>query len=481
MSPFVDRDQELASLEDLWGPRFQLALLWGRRRVGKTRLLDEFATGKPAIIFQADEGTAAEQLARFTGRLLGFRDDPLLRAQPLASWDAAMVVLTRYARDAKEAGHPLLVVLDEFPRLVVSNPRLPSLLQSTIEDVRREDLPLFLVLAGSQVSLFERHVLHGPLYGRRTWGAQLAPLDYRAAAEFFPDWSPADRLRAWGLLGGIPYYLEQWDPSRGLAWNIVHRLLSKGCVLFQEAELILKEELSADAAVYQTIIGAVAGGATRPSDIGSRAGLDGRVVSRYLDQLRRLHLVERMAPAGAAEASRRGIWRLADHYLRSWFEFVRANRTDLEAHRAELVYASRVRDRLDAHVSRPAFEDAAREHARRSIGVDPGYPARATIDAWWGPVPDDRDPPARRTREAEVDIVGYDGKRLVLAGEAKWSRGMGGRAALEQLRRTAVHVPGYDADSTRLVIYMRDASDDVFRARSLAEGVIVRTVADMFG
>lgn len=479
MRAFVDRTHELAALEELWGPRFQLALLWGRRRVGKTRLIDEFARHKPAITYQADEGTATEQLARLSDRLLAYRDDPLLRAQPLANWDAAVATIISHARDAKQAGHPLLVVLDEFPRLVVSTPRLPSLLQAAIEDIRRDDLPLFLVLAGSQISLYERHVLHGPLYGRRTWGAQLAPLGYREATAFFPDWDPADRLRAWALLGGIPYYLEQWEPSRSLEWNITNRLLRKGSVLYDEAELMIKEELSSDAAVYLSVIAAVAGGATRPSDIASRAGLDGRVASRYLDQLRRLHIVEHLAPAGVSSSSRRGIWRLGDHYLRAWFEFVRANRTDLEAHRPEVVFRSRVRPRLDEFVSRPAFEDAAREHARRSVGSDPAYPAAATIGAWWGPVPDDRHPGGRRTREGEVDIVGYEGRWLVLAGEAKWRARLEDGAALEQLRRTVTHVPGFDDRRTKLAIYARDGFRDDFRARADAQGVILRTVDDL--
>src|SRR5574337_222243 len=170
---FIDREPELTVLQDLWGMRFQLVLLWGRRRVGKTRLIQQFAEGKDGITYQADEGTATEQLARLTDRILAYRDDPQLRAQPLTNWDAALAVLVRLAREAKTEGRPLLVVLDEFPRLAVATPRLSSLLQGVIEEVRREDLPLFLVLAGSQIGLFERHVLLGPLYGRRTWGEQL--------------------------------------------------------------------------------------------------------------------------------------------------------------------------------------------------------------------------------------------------------------------------------------------------------------------
>jgi len=480
MTIFVDREDELEALDERWGSRFQLALLWGRRRVGKTRLLDEFAADKPRIVFQADEGTATEQLGRLTDRILAYRDDAALRAQPLENWDAAIATILRSAREAKQDGHPLLLVLDEFPRLVLSAPRLPSLLQAAIEDIRREDLPIFLVLAGSQIALYERHVLHGPLFGRRTWGEQLPPLGYRDAARFFPGWSPADRLRAWALLGGIPYYLEQWDPQRSLEWNVTNRLLRKGAVLYDEAELMIKEELGTDAATYLSIIAAVAGGATRQSEIAGRAGLESRSVSKYLNQLGRLHMIEHLNPMNASEGSRRGIWRLSDHYLRAWFEFVRANRTDLEARRASEVFRGRVRDQLDHFVSKPAFEDAVREHARGSVGSDTEFPGRANIGAWWGPVPDQRYPGTRRTREGEVEVVGYEGRRLVLAGEAKWSHGLEDGAALARLRRTVPYVPGYDPARTKFAVYAREGFTERFRVRAHAEGVILRTVADLF-
>lgn len=480
MTPFVDRDHELTALADLWGMRFQLVLLWGRRRVGKTRLIQQFAEGKDAITYQADEGTATEQLARLTDRILAYRDDPQLRAQPLANWDAAVAVLLRLAREAKNAARPLLVVLDEFPRLVVATPRLPSLLQNAIEDIRREDLPLFIVLAGSQIGLFEQHVLLGPIYGRRTWGEQLPPLGYRAAGEFFPGWSPVDRLRAWALLGGIPYYLEQWDPARSLERNITARLLRKGAVLYDEAELMIKEELGTDAATYLSILAAVADGDTRQGAVASRVGIDSPAAGRYLAQLRRLHMVDHRQPALAAEGGRRGIWVLADNYLRAWFAFVRANRTELEGRHEDHVFRVRVRPRLDAFVSKPAFEDAVRAHATSAIGHDPEFPANATVAAWWGPVPDERYPGTRRTREAEIDIVAFDGRSLVLAGEAKWTAGLEDGGSLAQLRDTVVHVPGYDPATTKLAIYARKGFTEPFRRNAQAAGVILRTVDDLY-
>jgi AAA+ ATPase superfamily predicted ATPase len=480
VSDFINRKNEIEELQELWGMKPQVALLWGRRRVGKTRLLDEFALDKPTIIFQADEGTATEQLLRLTERLLAYKEDAALRAQPLSNWDAATAVILRLAREAKNKNHPLLVIFDEFPRLVVSTPRLPSLFQDALENVRRENLPLFLILSGSQISLYEQHVLHGPLYGRRTWGEQLLPLNYLDASQFFPNWSVADKLRAWALLGGVPYYLEQWDKNKSLEWNITNRFLRKGAVLYDEAELMIKEELGSEAATYLSIIAAVAGGATRQSEIANQVGVTGKIVSKYLNLLNRLHMVERLEPLGSSGDGRRGIWQLSDNYLRSWFKFVRANRTELEARRNEIIFKTRVREELDQFVSKPAFEEAVREHARRSLGSDLDFPSHATVGAWWGPIPDDRYPGLRRTREGEIELVGYQGKQLVLAGEAKWSNNLEDGKALGQLRQTVVHVPGYDPNKTKLVIYSREGFTDNFQNRAKFEGIILRTVADLY-
>ncbi len=477
---FVDRDAELASLEELWGLRRQVVLLWGRRRVGKTTLLQRFAEGKPAIFYQADRGTPTEQLASLTARVLAHRVDRLLVDAPLANWNQALSYLLQLARQARQEGHPLLVVIDEYPYLAESDPALSSRIQVFLEDVRSEDLPLFLVLSGSQVGMFERHVLLGPLYGRRTWGEQLAPLGYRDAGAFFPEWNNQDRLRAYAVLGGIPYYLEQFDPERGLHWNLENRILRKGSVLYDEAELLIREELGSAAPTYLSIVAAIASGATRQADIASRIGQPSSSLPPYLAELRNLHILEHARPIAAASGSRAGIWKLADGYLRFWFRFVRANRTDLEARRFEAVFRERVRPQLDHFVSQPAFEEVCRNYVRRSSGVDPDLPARGEVGSWWGPVPDPSYPGTRRVAQAEADVVVLDQGRLLLAGECKWQREPAGLDTLAQLERTAPHIPGFDAEATRLAIFSREGFTDELRATATARSIVLRSADDLY-
>ncbi|GIW19958.1 MAG: ATPase AAA [Chloroflexota bacterium] len=477
--PFIDRERELEALEERWGLEPQLILLWGRRRIGKTTLIQRFAVAKPGIVYQAIQGTAAEQLTLLTDRILAYRPDPALAASPLQNWPQALAYLTNLARLAAARREPLLVVIDEFPYLVASTPALPSMLQATLEEVRRDGLPLFLVIAGSQVAMFERHVLHGPLFGRRTWGEQLPPLDHRQARGFFPDWTAADALRAWAVLGGVPYYLEQFDPGRSLAWNLENRILRKGEVLYSEAELVVSEELGPDARTYLSILAAVASGASRQNEIATRVGIPGHAVPPYLATLRRLHLLEHDRPTGGGKGGRAGVWRLGDPYLRFWFRFVRPNLADLEARRHREVFRQRVAPELDRFVSKPAFEEACRSYVRLAMGRDAALPERGVVGAWWGQVPDERRSGGRRTRKGEVDVVVYDGERLLLAGEAKWSAGEVDVDALGQLEATARHLPGFGPE-TRLLLVGREGFSARLRQIEEAGRVILRTVDDLY-
>lgn len=477
--PFIDRERELEALEERWGMEPQLILLWGRRRIGKTTLIQRFAADKPGIVYQAIQGTAAEQLALLTDRILAYRPDPALAASPLQNWPQALAYLTNLARSAKGRHEPLLLVIDEFPYLVPSTPALPSMLQATLEEVRRDGLPLFLVIAGSQVGMFERHVLHGPLFGRRTWGEQLPPLDYRQSRGFFPDWTAADALRAWAVLGGVPYYLEQFDPGRSLAWNIENRILRKGEVLYSEAELLVAEELGPDARTYLSILAAVATGASRQNEIATRVGIPGHAAPPYLATLRRLHLLEHERPTGGGKGGRAGIWRLADPYLRFWFRFIRPNLADLEARRHREIFRQRVAPELDRFVSKPAFEEACRAYVRQAMGRDPALPAGGLVGAWWGQVPDERRPGGRRTRQGEVDVVVYDGDRLLLAGEAKWSAEVVDVDILGQLEATARHLPGFSTE-TRFLLVSREGFSGRLWQMAGDGRVILRTVDDLF-
>ena len=211
--------------------------------------------------------------------------------------------------------------------------RSPSRLQRWwSRDIAGADgVPLYLVLCGSYVRFFVNNVLTGPAYGRNTGAWQLRPLGYRQAATFFPQWSREDCIRAYAVTGGVPHYLEQFDPDRSLVWNITNRVLRRGAVLYQEADLLMREELR-EPRLYFSILRAISDGCTRVGEITERvrplsASTD---ISPYLYTLQDLGLAEYRQPV-VGRAARRGVWQVLDPYLRFWFRFVVPNRAPLEA------------------------------------------------------------------------------------------------------------------------------------------------------
>ncbi|MFV2061938.1 MAG: ATP-binding protein [Chloroflexota bacterium] len=475
---FVDRDADLAEMESRWGLRPQFYLLWGRRRVGKSALVRRFAEGKDAVIYQAVTGTATDQLALLTRRINAWRADAFLEAAPLVSWAQAFAYFERLGRERKAAAEPLLLVLDEFQYLAASDTSIVSLLADLYETVKHEGLPLFIIISGSAIGFFEDEVLVGKLFGRRTGGGLLRPLGYRDAGSFFPDWSAADRTRAWAVLGGMPYYLEQFDPGRSLGWNVRERMLQRNQVLYNEAELLLRDQLQ-DPSSYQSVLAAIAGGATRNSEIAARSGIATTALSGYLRPLVDLHLVERAVPFGADPAkSKQGLWTIADGYLAFWHAFIRPNTVELEAGRADEIWRTVVRPELDRFVSRPAFEQLCRDYVRERIGRDARLPASGAVGAWWGSVKTRVDGKPRNV-QCEADVVAGSRDEVTLVGEAKWSDDDVGLDALKQLRTAAAAVPGTN-DQTRLALFSRTGFEDRLRAVAEQEDVLLFDIEELF-
>ena len=470
---FLDREYELAWLDQGYSSgRPEFRIIYGRRRVGKSALLDEFARGKRHVLYQAVEGSTADQLRDLTAAILAVEDDAGLRAAPLANWEAAFAHLARMAGSG-----PLLVILDEYQYAAESDASLASRLQRWwSRDARR--LPLYLVLCGSYVRFFVQNVLTGPAYGRNTGSLQLHPLDYRAAARFVAGWSPEDRIRAYAVTGGVPHYLLELNAGRSLAWNIAHNVLQRGAVLYQEAELLMREELR-EPRVYYSILRAMSEGLTRASEITARVHgpAGGSDLTSYLTTLQDLGLAEYRRPVIGASV-RRGIWSVSDPYLRFWFRYVLPYRYRLE-HGADVdqFYRAVVAPSLDQFVSKPTFEEICRSWILDQVEAGT-WPAVERVGAWWGPVPTPTADYPRRQTEAELEIVAVAQNRVLVAGEAKWSREPVGFTVLNHLREVLHSVPGATTE-TQLVLFGREF-DPRLKASAADEGVRLVSTAELY-
>ena len=334
-SPFLGRERELAVLNELADSgRPELFVLYGRRRVGKTELLQHLCKQRRSVYFLAAQVRDRDNLAAFRQALSEGLSDSLVESLEFPDWGAAL----GYA--AERAGEErLVIVLDEFPYLCEANKGLPSLVQR-FWDQRGKHSNLMLVLCGSQVSFMEKEVLAetSPLFGRRTAQRRLEPLAPIETLDFFPRWPLSDRVAAYGILGGMPAYLRRFEDTRDLDENLMREILRPEGYLFDEVQFLLRTELKSPT-TYNSILAAVARGSERVGDIALSVGVDSTTANRYLSTLRELRLVEREVPLTDPDPlrSRKGTYRIADRFLAFHFRHIQPNLSLIEAGRGQRV------------------------------------------------------------------------------------------------------------------------------------------------
>lgn len=443
---FFNRSGDLATLEDAWeaaGSAGQFFVVWGRRRVGKTELLNRFADGRRAFHFEATDATERTQLRNLSEELATASGNELYREAPFPTWTAALKGIAQFVGDQRT-----VVILDEFQLLAARQRELSTLLSSWLRRTGRR-LPVVFVVAGSAVSFFREDVLAGQLYGRRTGQLAVRPFSHADGALFVPGYSAEDKVRTFAVCGGMPYYLAAFTDGRPLEENILRTILYRGGLLHEEAELLLRQELS-DPLNYFSVLEAVARGATRTSQIANRTGLEVPQVSQTLRTLERLELVEQRRPVTAAATSTKTSWAILDGFLNFSFRFVEPYRSRLRTREdAERHLKDTVMPQLDHFVSKPAWELVCQQHMLREEGAK-------SVGAWWGRVRVE----ARRTEEREIDAAAIDADGSVTAlASCKWTNAPLGRGEEAFLTRMEEHIPGAE-DIQRHYFYSRSGFDD---------------------
>ncbi|MCY3000880.1 MAG: ATP-binding protein [Planctomycetota bacterium] len=333
--PFLGRERELAFLNELADSgRPELFVLYGRRRVGKTELLQQFCSGRKSVYFLAAQVRDRDNLRTFRQTIAGELGDTLAGDVDFPDWSSALGFLAE-----RSAGERLVVVLDEFPYLCEAQKSVPSQLQR-FWDTRGKHSSLMLVLCGSQVSFMENEVLaeRSPLFGRRTAQRRLEPLRPLETLPFFPHWPLEERVLAYSVLGGMPAYLRRFDNTRPLRENLLRDVLRPEGFLFDEVQFLLRSELS-NPATYNSLLAAIARGSSKLNDIATDVGVDSTTANKYLHTLRELRLVEREVPLTDPDPlrSRRGSYRIADRFLQFHYRHLQPHLSLIHAGRGQRV------------------------------------------------------------------------------------------------------------------------------------------------
>ncbi len=416
---FIGREKELQFLNYSYeSNQAELIVLYGRRRVGKTELITKFCDKKPAIFYSAKETTDASQLAAFSRAILSYNKEAFKFVDNFNSWEAAFSAMGEIPSAEK-----LVIVIDEFPYMVKNNKSIPSVLQN-LWDHLLKNKNIMLILSGSSMSFIENEILgyKNPLYGRTTGIYKLDPLPYWDAVKFFPNYSDEDKLLAFAILGGIPHYLKQFDPNKTIEENIRTAILRKGCVLYNEVEFLLHEELR-EPSTYNTIIEAVALGNTEYNAILTKTQIEQRTLSVYLKNLTELGIITKEFPslASSKEKSNRkkGLYQVTDNFFRFWYSFAYANLSFLEINDTETVIEN-IQDNLHNFASKP-FENVCVSFMYEQNKLHKLPFRAANIARWWGKITKTIDG-AKQTTSEEIDILISDKTETkYILGECKFT------------------------------------------------------------
>lgn len=402
---FIGREKELNTLDKLYSSdKFEFVVIYGRRRVGKTALINRFIEDKKAIYFMGVESNEKQNLENLSRSMLTLNSG-IQTELSFVSFQAAL----EYAFQSA-ATERMVLVMDEYPYVARASKSLASTLQLLI-DKYKDSSKLMLILCGSSMSYMEDHVLayKAPLYGRRTAQMKIQPFDFEESCQYFKSYSDEDKALLYGIVGGTPQYLLQMSDKLSVEENIKNTFLNPMAFLYEEPVNLLKQEVR-EPAIYNAIITAIATGYSRMSEISSKVGEDTNVCSGYIKNLMNLGIIKKETPYGEKE-SRKSIYSIEDNMFRFWYRFVPNNSSVIERGATDLVY-KRIEAQLPDYMGN-VFEEICKQYLWKQLLTGKAPVEFISLGRWWG------NDPVRKC-QTEVDIMGEQDSESALFAECKW-------------------------------------------------------------
>jgi len=403
---FIGRERELNTLDNLYkSNKFEFAVIYGRRRVGKTALINKFIGDQKAIYFMGVESNAKQNLENLSKSIMELTSEIEMEAS-FPTFQAAIEYVFKLAEKER-----IILAIAEYPYVARSSKSLASTLQLLI-DKYKDTSNLMLILCGSSMSYMEDHVLayKAPLYGRRMAQIKLLPFDFEETCLYFKNLSDKDKALIYGIAGGTPQYLLQMSDKLSIEDNIKNTYLNSMSFLYEEPTNLLKQEVR-EPAIYTAIIMAIATGSSRMSEISSKVGEDTNVCTNYIKNLINLGIVQKETPYGE-KASRKSIYSIEDNMFHFWYRFVLDNNSLIVRGAADLVY-KRIEPQLSDYMGK-VFEEICKQYLWKQLLLGNCSVEFKSLGRWWG------NNPKEKTQE-EIDIMGEQDKNTALFTECKWT------------------------------------------------------------
>lgn len=387
---FYCRENELRKMNHRYEEgNFECVVIYGRRRVGKTALINEFCKGKKTIYFSALKTTATENLSALSKAVYQYEHPEAGDYPEFPSFEAVLNEIGALGKEER-----LVFVIDEFPYLAESYRAISSRLQHLI-DHEWQNGKMYLILCGSSMSFMQNQILgyESPLYGRRTAQFKIEPLTYKETAVFHPELSDEENAYIYGITGGIPHYINKLVVKKGLDTALIENLFDRSSYLFEEPENLLKQELR-EPAVYNAIIRAIAEGASKLNEIATKVGLESGPCSKYVNVLIDLGIIKKEMPI-TESSTKKTIYMIEDNFFRFWYRFVPQNMSSISAGRFEKLYEKAVKSKLHDYMGL-VFEKMCKEYLLHYADDLPFE--LSDIGQWWGT-------DAKTKKEVQIDVV----------------------------------------------------------------------------
>ncbi len=396
MTMFINREAEMRKLEEWQG---DVALIFGRRRVGKTRLLKEFIKDKNALYLLCADKGSEYNLKNFSRMLSDEYDVPGLRFE---SFKELFKFLVKQEIE--------YICIDEFGYLVKSGV-VPEF-QEIIDEILKHKL----LLCGSNISTMKSEIMgyDSPTYGRMDLIKKIHPLRFKDVLKWFPEIGMEDAVKMYGATGGVPRYMEFFT-GEDVGAEIRDKMFDPDLMLSRDTKLLLQEEMP-EPTRYYLILEAIAQGKNSLTEISNYSRVDRNQLPYYLNTLRDMGFVKHEKPL---LSKKRGIYGITDNYMKFWFRFISPFYEEIDSE--NLVNAKKNFDKEFNTYLGHVFEDVCREIIIEIIDY-------TQMRRWW-----------YKDKEIDITAVNEDGKKIFL-GECKWSDGVDAEKILSQLKEKAEFV-----------------------------------------
>ena len=456
---FRGRKTELRILDKKYkNPGFVMTVLYGRRRIGKTKLINKFIHDHDcrSISFTAVERGETELLSMMTESVLNALSPELVGTISINSFENLFEYIGSKAEKER-----LIFFIDEYPYLAKQCPYIQSVLQKVI-DTKWKNGNLFFIICGSLVSFMKDEVLaeSAPLHGRSDLELKLRPFNYLETAEFLNNYTNEEKAICYGLTNGVAKYIEQFDTCNSLEDNIIEQFYSIGGYFSEEQIKTVITNEKQNPALYNSIISAVATGHTKNSEIASYVGVDD--VTYPLKVLVKAELLEK-------RVAKKPYYILNDSMIEFWFRYVNRATSLINADNGASYYYSSVKDHLHDFMGK-IFEKMAKEYLMSHAGQD-NLPILTDISDYQETVLDEN----KKQKQIEIDLLGKNGNKILLVGECKFKNSPFDKAEYDKLMDKIKYIP---ANNPLICIFSLGGFSDYVSENAI--GCKLITLDDMY-